>query len=326
MIRSFNPNDYAALVALNNVAHPDYKETEEEMRFGDEHRAPKLKWGRLVYTLYGQIVGVANWGNSEGMYHPQKFQVHVATHPEHRRMGIATALYNALLEVTAPLDPLTFRTGVREDWSDSVAFAAKRGFVEEMRHFESHLDVTGFNFGACADETEKAKRNGITVKTHTQLLHEPEHLSRLFELCLTVVADVPSPEERTFGKEHLTKYLEMPHFLPDATFVAIDANGRYVGFSNLFANLSDPECINTGLTGVRRENRRQGIAMALKVRAVEYAKSVGAKRIRTSNETGNQGMLHINERLGFVKQPAWLNLVCRLKKNGETSGTVKGAA
>ncbi len=322
MIRPFSPADYPALVALNNATYPDYKETEQETRFGDEHRDAKLKWGRLVFETEGQIMGVANWGNSEGMYHPQKFHTHVSTHPDYRKRGIATALYNALLEATAPLDPVAFRTGVREDWSDSVTFAAKRGFVEEMRHFESHLNVQDFDFGAFAGDVAKAESHGITVKTHTELANEPEYMNRLHELTNTVAADVPSPEAHTdIDKAQFRKYLEMPNFLPDATFVAIDASGKYVGFSNLFANLSEPEFLNTGLTGVRRENRRQGVAMALKLRAVEYARSVGATRIRTTNETNNAGMLSINERLGFVKQPAWLNLVCHLQPESPSTTT-----
>ncbi|HEU5317585.1 MAG TPA: GNAT family N-acetyltransferase, partial [Chloroflexota bacterium] len=52
--------------------------------------------------------------------------------------------------------------------------------------------------------------------------------------------------------------------------------------------------------------RGKGIAMALKVRGVRYAREHGYREIRTNNDTANRPMLRINEAMGFVKQPAWI--------------------
>jgi RimJ/RimL family protein N-acetyltransferase len=65
--------------------------------------------------------------------------------------------------------------------------------------------------------------------------------------------------------------------------------------------------LRTGMTGVRREWRRRGIALALKVRSLEFAKAQGFRRVVTENETNNRGMIAINDRLGFVKQPAYVH-------------------
>lgn len=57
---------------------------------------------------------------------------------------------------------------------------------------------------------------------------------------------------------------------------------------------------------MRWEFRGRGVATALKVRTVEYARDQGVREIRTWNEINNQRILAINVKFGFVRQPAWI--------------------
>ena len=50
--------------------------------------------------------------------------------------------------------------------------------------------------------------------------------------------------------------------------------------------------------------RRRGIAFALKLEAIRYAKSRGFAVIRTNNHVVNHAMLQVNAALGFVPKPA----------------------
>ena len=66
--------------------------------------------------------------------------------------------------------------------------------------------------------------------------------------------------------------------------------------------------MHTGLTGVRRRYRRRGVALALKLRGIHYARARGYSFVRVDNDSANVPMLALNERLGFVREPAWVLL------------------
>ena len=64
-----------------------------------------------------------------------------------------------------------------------------------------------------------------------------------------------------------------------------------------------PLVISPRLLGVRRAYRRRGIATALKVRGILWAKNHGFQGVRTDTDTTNAPMIAINDRLGFVETP-----------------------
>jgi GNAT superfamily N-acetyltransferase len=61
--------------------------------------------------------------------------------------------------------------------------------------------------------------------------------------------------------------------------------------------------LQTSFTGVFKTYRRRGIALALKVRSIQYAQSLGTRLIIANNEENNP-MYQINLALGFQPQPA----------------------
>lgn len=83
--------------------------------------------------------------------------------------------------------------------------------------------------------------------------------------------------------------------------------------SNLERSLDDPSFVWQGLTGVRREARSKGIAMALKLRTVRYAQGMGVDHIKTWNAQQNRPMLSIHGAMGFEKQAAWTAIEKRLR-------------
>ncbi len=71
------------------------------------------------------------------------------------------------------------------------------------------------------------------------------------------------------------------------------------------------------MTGVRREYRGRGIALALKLLAIRFARSVGAQEITTSNDSLNAPMLAVNRKLGYQPQNGQYKLNCTHPVFGE---------
>ncbi len=305
-IRPFEQNDedYRQGVYITNSVWPEYPDTVEEWKEGDEKRSKLLKVGRFFAELDGQKVGFANYGQSLWVNHPGKLFVGVAVLPEFRKRGVGTALWEHLCQEVQQFDPLRLLAHTREDYEEGIRFAQKLGFDECMRDWESRLDPASLDMDEWGRYAQQVAEQGIEIRTVAELESDPNRDRKLYELEWLIDRDVPSPEPPSkVPFEEFQKIWERTNLLPDAWFVAVD-NGEYVGMTNLWTSQANAKLLYVGITGVTRSHRKRGIAMALKVRSVEYALQKGFSEIRTWNEINNQAMLGINNRLGFVRQPA----------------------
>lgn len=248
------------------------------------------------------------------MNHPGKLYVGVEVLPEFRRRGVGTALWERLHQEVQQFDPLRLLGHTREDYEDGVRFAQKLGFNECMRDWESRLDPNSLDMEEWGRFPQSAAEQGIDFKTVSELKSDPNRDRKLYELEWLIDRDVPSPEPPSkVPFEEFQKVWERTNLIPDAWFVALDG-GEYVGMTNLWSSQANAELLYVGLTGVIRSHRKRGIAMALKVLSVEYALKNGINEIRTWNETNNQAMLGINNRLGFVRQPAHIEFMKSMRE------------
>ncbi|HEY6958401.1 MAG TPA: GNAT family N-acetyltransferase [Candidatus Limnocylindria bacterium] len=316
-VREFMPADREQWVSGANACYPDYPLSVEESRHQDEtfDRA-KYFLLRLVALDGDDIVGGVDMRHQPGRFHPARYWFDLWVRPEHRRRGHGTGLYDATLRAAVERRAIALNAGVKESMTDGVDFLRHRGWYEVKRDWESRLAVAGFDFAKFASADERIAANGITITTYADALRrDPEGAEAMaYELIGELRVDVPSvlpptPETIEEWRRHWTG---APAFLPEAFFIAVDRDGRWIGMSNLERSIEDPSFVWQGLTGVRREARGSGVAMALKLRTVRYAQSIAVDHIKTWNDQRNRPMLSINEAMGFVKQPAWIAMELKL--------------
>lgn len=306
-IRPVTPDDYPALAELGNAAFPGVLHSAEEMRDDDQQPAP-LRSARLVATVGDRLVGTAGYSQYLVRFHPQKFWLDLFVHPEFQQKGIGSLLYERLLAELAPLQPILLRTFTREDLDHSLRFLAHLGYTEAKRTWESHLDLTAFDFTPYREAEARAAARGIAIRPMSEL-QQPGWEERYLALYNALQADVPDfdPPTPLTMEQFRQGRLESARFMAAGHFVALDGD-QWIGLNSLWRG-NEPDLLDTGLTGVLPAYRGQGVAMALKIRGLAWAREQGCARVITHNASTNQGMLAINEQLGFVRRPAWIHLV-----------------
>ena len=316
VIRPFEKTDdeYAAVVALSRAVWPDYQETVEEWKHNDETRDPQYPFQRLVAEIEGKIVASAIYCEPAWSYRPGKFFIMGSVHPDHRAQGIGTALYDHIMERLAERDPVTLTSASRENQVAGIRFLTRRGFQQTLRAPVSQLDVPNFQEEKYAGLAEKMEKQGIKILSLREIdALDPDWKRKLWELKWELLQDVPTTDQLT--KQPFEVFVERslgrPGFNPDAQFVAMDGD-CWVGATALWVAQAEPEKLHTGLTGVVRSHRRRGIATAMKVRSIVFARQYGTKIIETDNEENNP-MYQLNLQLGFQPKPAWLDFEKQLR-------------
>ena len=305
--------EYEAFAALEQLEWADFAPTVEMLKHWDKATASQYIRQSFAVEIDGQIMGRAMYGHTVWAFEPGKFYLYIMIHPDYRRQGLGTAIYQQLLAELAQHRPVKLLVGTREDKPSALAFLQKEGFTQVMRYPLSRLDLTEFDPGRYTTTLQRVADSGITIRTIEQLAKtDPDYRMKIYEMDRLISQDVPhfdEPTPPTF--EQYQKYaFDNPGYLPNAWFVALDGQ-EYVGLSNLWRNFNNDKRWDTGFTGVKRSHRRRGIATALKVNILAYAKSQGITTTVTDNEENNP-MFLLNMQLGFVPQPANLDFIKNL--------------
>ncbi|HET7770230.1 MAG TPA: GNAT family N-acetyltransferase, partial [Chloroflexota bacterium] len=279
MIRPFRETDYDRYVEIANANYPENPLSAEEVRHEDAtwNHAKYFKLRTAAEDADRRVVGTGELTHHQTRFHPQKYWLDIYVDPAVQRRGHGGALYEHLLGILHERDAIEARTAAQETKPEVIAWLERRGFREVRRTWESRLDVGAFDFAAFAGAEGRAEEAGITFTTIGEELERDREgaLRKAYDLHMAVSADVPGDEPFTPREyDDWVKFVEEPTFLADGYLLA-KLGDEWVGESCLWKNLTLPEVLQQGITGVVSEQRGKGVAMELKVRGVRYAAARG---------------------------------------------------
>ena len=310
-LREFEQSDYPHLSEIYNANFPDYQRSVDEWRSRDESvDRSKYYLQRYVFSEKDTVVGFGDLAHVPDMFNPHKYWLTILVDPKSQGRGIASSIYGSLSDKLAQLEAIGAWAGSRENLPRLTAFYQKRGFEEKQRVWESRLDVNKVDSSRFQDYSERVRKHGVIITNLAQERRtDSDALRKLHELVQAIAADIPQPEPFTPISYDQWEAFEIrnPSLLPEGYMIAKDGS-KYVGLSTVWRIDREPKGLVQGNTGVRREYRGRGIAIALKLSVIDYARQMGYTRVKTWNDSINAPMLAVNIKLGFKREVGWLTL------------------
>jgi GNAT superfamily N-acetyltransferase len=277
-------------VAIRNAIRTDDPTSVEDYRDW-RSQAEDMGWWLAVEDGADSGAGIVlhGWHSAPGV---GRLSVFV---PDGRRgRGNGTALFETLCRWLRGRGCAEAISSVREDDETSLAWAARRGFVEVGRNSVLALDLDGVK------PLEPAPPNGVEIVTWAE---RPELARGMYEVYCESAPDIPGEEEELPEFEAwLANDMQGLSDRPEATFVAL-AGEDVVAYAKLAISGAGCDVAWHDLTGVRRAWRGRGIAGALKRSQINWARANGFRFLRTHNEERNEPVQRLNRRHGYVPEP-----------------------
>ena len=307
--RPFEDADREPIVAEGNAeAHPMEAETADEWRHWDAMSADASRLRVTLVAPDGSVAGTAviNAGMTplpDGAQH-----AHIRVHRAHRRRGIGSALLDALESEARRRNAPRLLSGASAAKPFALDWAAKRGFREIGRRIMSYIELASYDPGRWREPLDRVKREGIRLRPFAEVLAERDDAGRerfwheLYEAEGPMWDDIPfsTPMPHWPFERFYQLMVTSGQLLNDLSIVAYD-DGTIAGFTATGDRAKRDGW--TYMTGVARTHRGRGIAMALKVEAIDRAKAAGRRAMCTVNDEPNKAMRSVNIKLGYQAVP-----------------------
>lgn len=273
---------------------------------------------RYVLERDGEILGIAILDQAPYTPSHRVYDIVVAVGTAFRGQGAGGLLWDYIAERASMAGASTLYVYVKEPDREARSFAERRGFTATGHvDQESVLEVDEAHLGDFEDDEWRLAHEGIVLRTLEDMgicdlsnptPHQETFLRAVNDVTNEAAADIPNSEPFTSAPydQFLRTFLNGPGMRPDRTWVALHGN-RPAGV--LLLRTLSPTVVSNRFTGVARAYRGRGIARALKVQSVRWAREAGIESMYTGNDLGNTRMVDINVRLGYQFLPANIELV-----------------
>ena len=175
-----------------------------------------------------------------------------------------------------------------------------------MRSWELDLAANRAKLLAMLERSRSRMREeGIRILTFAED-SDPDKVRKIHEMNLEAEQDVPTTIPLVPYPVEITErwLLGSPALRPDRIWLA--RTGEDIVGISMLAYPPTVGNVWTDWTGTARKIRGRGVARALKLETVAQAIALGVTRVRTSNDGENAPILHLNEEMGYLRIPGWI--------------------
>jgi GNAT superfamily N-acetyltransferase len=253
-----------------------------------------FKAGVRDHVDYLARIDGAAVGSAVGAILPQRadrvFTI-VTVLAEQRQHGAGAALYRAISSWATERGLSELEVPILDNDAESLAFAQRRGFVEERHEVGVVLHL------AEIAPPMIEPPDGVEIVTWAQ---RPELARGMYEVALEAEPDIPGFEDNEVEPfdDWLAHDMQGSGDRPEATFVAL-AGEEVVGYAKFSLTAAQPTIAHHDLSAVKRAWRGRGVARALKAAQINWALVNGYKELHTRNEERNEPIRRLNARFGY---------------------------
>lgn len=301
LIRPMTESDHPRVVEIINSQSPDPTTVEEFARQASL-RPPADPVLRLVGVLGDGTVAAYGLATGGTGFKPGHFHVNVRVWKDYQGRGYGTALLTRLESWLREQGASVLRAQAQERHPEALAWAERRGYRKLHHLFRSSLPLAGLDPAPFRESLEQARAAGFRFTSLAAEGTTEENYRKMYEIFNEVGPDIPGQEEEPDLPYELFKQyvIETPRFHPEQMVIAVDG-ADWAAFTYLIRQQDGS--LYHQFTGVRRPWRGRGLATAVKVAALLWAREQGVPRLATHNDSANARMLAVNRKLGYVPEP-----------------------
>src|SRR5215471_702704 len=314
-LRSFGAGDWGPIAELAYSLEPDFRGQNDlwlqNRQLFDETRSVR----RHYVAEHAETREILGYGSIEQTDPGPRYRLFLIIDSKWLRRGVGDLLLDRLTEDLHALGAISVWHRNYAHLVDVLSFLEERGFVETIRVRDLRLLVSEALLASLAAIAAQVAARGIDITTLAdEQNRDPDALLKLHEFLNAVKADDPHRQPYTPSPfSAAVQWMEQPFVLADACFIAKHSE-RIVGFTDLILLETLPGGASFGFTGVAHEYRRQGIATALKARAIEYARAHNYSSIRAWAHASQSAVLALDLKLGFNESFCYVTIEKLLKE------------